>query len=272
MSSSEPSEPIEPRELENAGTRALKTTIKVLLDNDFKYKGSAHADFLQPKSGTYVAYRNKNIEPYNNWQDTFRNDSQILLIFEPVRHKNEIPQEIKGLGYKPYVLSHEGIRVHSPGDSLAIFEKKIIGTELVEKTREDGTKVKVVDAKAVKGVLTVIVQYDSDFDHQNAKEYYTKVQYGSDEDEDDYVYEHHDQPNEEIIKKLTRASHKFIKSLAKEMTPIVKEIKGTHSGGKTKRKNKRKSVKNKSLKCNSYLIIFKNADPSSGRRLEYKKV
>jgi hypothetical protein len=233
MSSSESSEP---RELENHGTRALKTTIKALLDNGFKYKGSAHAIFPQPESGTYVAYRNDNIEAYNNWQDNFRNDSQIVLIFEPVRHRNKIPQEIRRLGYKHYVLSNEGILVHSPGDSTAIFEKKIIGTELVEKTKEDGKKVKVVDTKAVKSVLTVIVQYDSDFDHQNAKKYYKKNKYGS-----EYVYEHHYEITPEIRQKLTTAAHKF-------MSSIVKEIKGSHTGGKTKRKNKRTSVKNKSLK------------------------
>ena len=247
----------EPRELENHGTRALKTTIKALLDNGFEYKGSAHAIFPQPKSGTYVAYINNNIEPYINWQETdMRNDSQIVLIFEPVRHRNKIPQEILiELGYKPHVLYGEGTLAHSLGDSTAIFEKKIekktIGTELVEKTKEDGKKVKVVDTKAVKtqkSVLTVIVQYDSDFDHQNAKKYYKKVKYGSDEE-----YQHHDELNlnrelkpmtetdKKTMKKLTKAAHKF-------MTSIVKEIKGSHTGGKTKRKNKRTSVKNKSLK------------------------
>jgi hypothetical protein len=223
----------EPRELENNGTRDLKTTIKALLDKGFEYIGSAHAHFTQPKSGSYVAYRNNNIEPYNNWQDNFRNDSEILLIFKP--DMTEIHQEIQGLGYKPYHLLYEGSILHSPGDSIAFFKKKIIGTELVEKTREDGKKVKVVDTKAVKDVLTVIVQYDSDFDHINAKKYYKKVKNGSDEE-----YEHHDELNQKIIKKLTKAAHKFMKS-------IVKEVKG-HSGGKTKRKNKRTSVKNKSLK------------------------
>jgi len=245
---------IEPRELENNGTRVLKTTIKALLDNGFEYKGSAHAIFPQPKSGTYVAYRNNNIEPYINWQETdMRNDSQIVLIFEPVKHQTEIPQEILlELGYKPHVL-HEGKLVHSSGDSTAIFEKKIktIGTELVEKTKEDGKKVKVVDTKvvkAVKGVLTVIVQYDSDFDHQNAEKYYKKVKYGSDTE-----YQHHDElnlnqelkPNTEsdkkTMKKLNTAAHAF-------MTSVVKEIEGSHTGGKTKRRNKRTSVKNKSLK------------------------
>jgi len=228
----------EPIELENNGTRALKKTIKALLDKGFEYIGSAHAYFTQPKSGSYVAYRNNNIEPYNNWQVNFRNDSEILLIFKTVKYQNEIPQEIQGLGYKPYYLPYEGSILHSPGDSIAIFKKKIIGTELVEKTREDGKKVKVVDTKAVKDVLTVIVQYDSDFDHINAKKYYKKVKNGSDEDDEEY--EHHDELNPEIIKKLTKAAHKFMKS-------IVKEVKG-HSGGKTKRKNKRTSVKNKSLK------------------------
>jgi len=223
----------EPRELENNGTRVLKKTIKALLDKGFEYIGSAHAHFTQPKSGSYVAYRNNNIEPYNNWQDNFRNDSEILLIFKP--DMTEIHQEIQGLGYKPYHLLYEGSILHSPGDSIAFFKKKIIGTELVEKTREDGKKVKVVDTKAVKDVLTVIVQYDSDFDHINAKKYYKKVKNGSDEE-----YEHHDELNQKIIKKLTKAAHKFMKS-------IVKEVKG-HSGGKTKRKNKRTSVKNKSLK------------------------
>ena len=245
----------EPRELENHGTRALKTTIKALLDNGFKYKGSAHAIFPQPKSGTYVAYINNNIEPYINWQETdMRNDSQIVLIFEPVKHQTEIPQEILlELGYKPHVLFHEGTLVHSSGDSTAIFEKKIkiIGTELVEKTKEDGKKVKVVDTKvvkAVKGVLTVIVQYDSDFDHQNAEKYYKKVKYGR-----DIEYQHHDELNlnselkpmkesdKETMKKLNTAAHEF-------MSSVVMEIKGTHTGGKTKRKNKRTSVKNKSLK------------------------
>ena len=244
----------EPRELENNGTRVLKTTIKALLDNGFEYKGSAHAIFPQPKSGTYVAYINNNIEPYINWQETdMRNDSEIVLIFEPVRHRNKIPQEILlELGYKPHVLFHEGTLVHSSGDSTAIFEKKIekktIGTELVEKTKEDGKKVKVVDTKAVKtqkSVLTVIVQYDSDFDHQNAEKYYKKVKYGSDEE-----YQHHDEiklndgltePDKETMKKLTKAAHNF-------MASVVKEIKGSHTGGKTKRKNKRTSVKNKSLK------------------------
>ena len=251
MSSSEPSEP---RELENNGTRALKTTIKALLDNGFKYKGSAHAIFPQPESGTYVAYINDNIERYNNWQGTDRNDSQIVLIFEPVKHQTEIPQEtLLKLGYEPHVLFHEGELVHSSGDSTAIFEKKIktIGTELVEKTKEDGKKVKVVDTKvvkAVKGVLTVIVQYDSDFDHQNAKKYYKKVKYDS-----DIEYQHHDELNlnrelkpktesdKETMKKLNTAAHEF-------MTSVVKEIKGPHTGGKTKRRNKRTSVKNKSLK------------------------
>ena len=238
----------ESRELENHGTRALKTTIKALLDNGFKYKGSAHAIFPQPESGTYVAYRNNNIEPYINWQGTdIRNDSEIVLIFNSKRQP-EIHREIKELGYEPYVLYGEGTLVHFSGSSTAIFVKKIIGTELVEKTREDGKKVKVVDTKAVKSVLTVIVQYDSDFDHQNAKKYYKKVKYGSDEE-----YQHHDELNlnrklkpmtetdKKTMKKLTKAAHKF-------MTSIVKEIKGSHTGGKTKRKNKRTSVKNKSLK------------------------
>ena len=47
--------------------------------------------------------------------------------------------------------------------------------------------------------------------------------------------------DKKTMKKLTKAAHKF-------MTSIVKEIKGSHTGGKTKRKNKRTSVKNKSLK------------------------
>jgi hypothetical protein len=254
----------EPRELENNGTRALKTTIKALLDNGFKYKGSAHAIFPQPESGTYVAYINDNIKRYNNWQGTDRNDSEIVLIFEPVKHQTEIPQEILlELGYEPHVLSGHGQLVHSSGDSTAIFEKKIekkiekktIGTELVEKTKEDGKKVKVVDTKAVKtqsvlqkSVLTVIVQYDSDFDHQNAKKYYKKVKYDSDTE-----YQHHDElnlnqelkPNTEsdkkTMKKLNTAAHAF-------MTSVVKEIEGSHTGGKTKRRNKRTTVKNKSLK------------------------
>ena len=116
----------EPKKLENNGTRALKTTIKALLNNGFKYKGSAHAIFPQPESGTYVAYINDNIERYNNWQGTDRNDSEIVLIFEHVKHQTEIPQEILlELGYKPHVLSGHGQLVHSSGDSTAIFEKKI---------------------------------------------------------------------------------------------------------------------------------------------------
>ena len=99
--------------------------------------------------------------------------------------------------------------------------------------------------KAVKGVLTVIVQYDSDFDHQNAEKYYKKVKYGS-----DIEYQHHDElnlnlgltePDKETMKKLTKAAHNF-------MASVVKEIEGSHTGGKTKRRNKRTSVKNKSLK------------------------
>ena len=112
---------IEPRELENHGTRALKTTIKALLDNGFEYKGSTHAIFPQPESGTYVAYRNNNIEPYINWQGTdIRNDSEIVLIFNSKRQP-EIHREIKELGYKPYVLYGEGTLVHSPGSSTANF-------------------------------------------------------------------------------------------------------------------------------------------------------
>ena len=250
----------EPRELENHGTRALKTTIKALLDNGFKYKGSAHAIFPQPESGTYVAYINDTIQRYNNWQGTDRNDSEIVLIFEPVKHQTEIPQEILlELGYEPHVLSGHGQLVHSSGDSTAIFEKKIekktIGTELVEKTKEDGKKVKVVDTKAVKtqsvlqkSVLTVIVQYDSDFDHQNAKKYYKKVKYDS-----DIEYQHHDELNLNLgLKPLTETDKKTMKKLNTAahafMTSVVKEIEGPHTGGKTKRRNKRTSVKNKSLK------------------------
>jgi hypothetical protein len=214
----------EPRELENAGTREFKKIIKLLLDKGFEYKGSAPAVFPQPSKRTYVAYENRNIEAYNNWQDNHRNDSHILLIFEPVKHKTEIPSLP---GYKPHTLSYEGSVVSSPGDSVALFEKKIIGTELVEKTREDGKKVKVVDTKAVKGVLTVIVQYDSDFDHQNAEKYYKKVKYSS--DEEDFEYVHRDKHN-------TGAARKFMKS-------VIRELNESHSGGKTKRKSKR--IKNK---------------------------
>jgi hypothetical protein len=223
----------EPRELENAGTREFKKIIKLLLDKGFEYKGSAPAVFPQPFKGTYVAYENRNIEAYNNWQDNLRNDSHILLIFEPVKHKTEIPSLP---GYKYHVLDHEGSVVSSPGDSVAIFEKKIIGTELVEKTREDGKKVKVVDTKAVKGVLTVIVQYDSDFDHQNAKKYYKKVKYGS--DEEDFEYDHRDKHN-------TGAARKF-------MISVIRELKESHSGGKTTRKSKRIKNKRKSVKNYSF--------------------
>jgi hypothetical protein len=222
---------IKPRELENAGTRELKKIIELLLDKGFEYKGSSPAVFPQPSKGTYVAYENNNIQAFNNWQDNNRNDSHILLIFEPVKHKTEIPQEILSLGYKHYVFDkeYEGTIWDSPGDSVAIFEKKILGTELVEKSREDGTKVKVVDTKAVKSVISVIVQYDSDFDHQNAKKYYKKVEY-----DDEHYYEHRDKHN-------TPAARNFMRS-------VIQEVKESHSGGKTKRKNNRRSVKNKSLR------------------------
>jgi hypothetical protein len=229
---------IKPRELENAGTREFKKIIKLLLDKGFEYKDSAPAVFPQPSKGTYVAYENINIEAYNNWQDNNRNDSHILLIFKPVKHKTEIPQEILSLGYKHYVFDKEYEETiwDSPGDSVAKFEKKILGTELVEKTREDGKKVKVVDTKAVKGVLTVIVQYDSDFDHQNANKYYKKVKYGS--DEDDFEYDHRDKHN-------TGAARKF-------MISVIRELKESHSGGKTKRKSKRIKNKRKSVKNYSF--------------------
>ena len=202
-------------ESENAGTHDLKNTIEILLKNGYEYEGSAPSIFRQPLSGNYLAYK-KDVVPYDNWQWNYRNDANILLIFEPVPAITSGSfRELQDLGYTPYMFSSEydDVEMTTPGDTLAIFTKKILGTDII-----DGK----VNVNIVKGITSVMVKYDSDFDHKNAKKYYEKNEWDE--------YEHSNPHN-------TKAATKFMKLL-------VKDIKKTHRQKKTKPSTKSKGGKN----------------------------
>jgi hypothetical protein len=220
MSSDNLHESNENTDPENAGTRTLKETIKVLLDNGYEYYKSQSATYKQPKTGKYQAY-NKNVDSYYNWEYNNKNDSNILLIFTPTKYfTTSEMQFLYNLGYQPEIFdkTYDGYTIENEGDSQAVFKKKIIGTDIINGK---------IDTNVVKGLLSVVVQYHSDFDAQNAKKYYTY--------------------NEEFGEWVNRTNHNTI-AATEFMKSLIRNIQTEkHGGNKTKRTykriNKRKSVK-----------------------------
>ncbi len=211
------------QETENNGTIALQEVVKVLLDNGYTYTRSAPAFYTQPTKNTYVAYKTS-VKPYMNWQDNFRNDADIILIFGP---KTSIPSNtfdlLHPLGYKHETLTYECEKINSQGDSVAMFKKPILGTDIINGK---------VDTTAVSGWVSVIVQYNLDFDHKHAIKYYEKSKY---DEYDEYEYRE---------KHNTKQADKFIKELIKEIdTSKTGGKKRTKRTKRTNKKNKRKSVK-----------------------------
>jgi hypothetical protein len=220
---------------ENPGAVVLKNTVKTLLENGFRYKLTMPAIYREPDRLHSVMYVKKHIAPFTNWIDNFRDDSSIELIFEclnkphksldskrlPIDTLNKLDpaleRQIEELDYRKTYTRHDPRElIITPGSVVAIFSKKydIIGTAVI-----DGK----IDTRAVVSnkYITVLVQYETDFDKLHQKSYYKKTKYG------DYDYRE---------KTNVSAAERFMRSILNEF-----------SGGSVTRKNKpsnRRSRKN----------------------------
>lgn len=211
-------------ESENAGTRELKSVIKILLDNGYTYKYSVPANFSHPSPKNSVTYKKWPVEAYISWEGDYKNDSGIQLIFEPVtRIPAGISKSLRDLSYNTTISDHINIEMITPGDSLAVFNKQEIGTDIKIITDDNGKKTRMVDINSVKGETIVLVQYDDNFDNQKAEKYYGKSYYGDYvQIKDPSLYERKKpKKQEEALMlaeiKTTKLATTFIQSLVDEL-------------------------------------------------------
>jgi len=252
-----PEKTIKIKKKENAGTRELKKAIKILLENGYEYTSSIPAEFTHPSPKHSISYRKYPVDPYNNWQMSNRNDSEIEVIFTEVKTiPREISESLRELGYE---VNQSTEYVNYSGHSLAVFKKKEIGTGIKVTTDVNGKESRMVDINAVKGETTVLVLYDDDFDHENAKKYHIKSKYHT-KDEPDYedrkdpyasAYEElNPKEKKEALEEgkinATMLAITFMKSLTDDIKKeIKKEIKEKHGGRtiKTIRSIKKKQTR-----------------------------
>jgi len=235
---------------ENAGTRELKKSIKILLENGYEYTGSIPAEFTHPSPKHSISYRKYPVDTYNNWQMSSRNDSEIELIFTEVKTiPREISESLRDLGYE---VNQSTEYVNYSGCSLAVFKKKEFGTGIKVTTDVNGKKTRMVDIHELKGETTVFVLYDDDFDHENAKKYHEKANPDYEDRKDPYASAYEDLEPEEKKEALEEGKIKatflaktFMDSLTDEIKKEIKEIKEKHGGRtiKTIRSIKKKQTR-----------------------------